>query len=75
MFSRIYIKVLAMVGLWSLTFLALGIAFVYASLYECADTGFDLMLKTYSVGVFIGGFLISTIVTALVTISLKRALS
>jgi hypothetical protein len=36
--------------LWSLTFLSLGIGFVYAALYECIITEFDLALKTYSLG-------------------------
>jgi hypothetical protein len=45
--------------IWSLTFLSIGIAFVYASLYECVNTEFDLALKTYSVGCSIIGLIAS----------------
>jgi hypothetical protein len=36
---------------WSITMLSLGIAFVYGTLYESANTDVDMFLKTYSVGV------------------------
>jgi hypothetical protein len=44
---------------WSLTFFSLGIALVYASLYECVNTEFDLSLKTYSVGFSLIGVVVS----------------
>ena len=44
---------------WSFTFLSTGIAFVYANLYECINTEFDMGLKTFSVGLGIGGFVFS----------------
>jgi hypothetical protein len=48
---------------WSLTLLSLGIAFVYANLYECINTDFDLALKTYSVGSSIFGLIFSTVLS------------
>jgi hypothetical protein len=45
---------------WSVTFLSIGIAFVYASLYECVNADFDLVLKAYSVGASIVGMITST---------------
>jgi formate hydrogenlyase subunit 3/multisubunit Na+/H+ antiporter MnhD subunit len=46
---------------WTLTALAVGMAFVYATMYEYRKDGFDLFLQTYSVGFGLGGLLVSTL--------------
>ena len=43
--------------------MSFGVAFVYASMYECIKYDFDLFLKTYSVGVAIGGLFISIVLS------------
>jgi hypothetical protein len=60
-YKKLILKLRLLSVFWSITFLSVGIAFVYASLYECASTEFDIILKTYSVGGSIVGILISTI--------------